>query len=137
MEEADTLCSRIGIMAAGQLQCIGSPQHLKIRHGSGFKLTLSLLATTPPEEVDEFVLARITSQAKLVTAFGLVRTYTLPSASVTISQIFNRMETEKYAIGVVDWAFNQASLEEVFVKIAEDSEAAQAGVRAGNPAYGT
>lgn len=29
MEEAEALCSRIGIMARGELQCIGTSQHLK------------------------------------------------------------------------------------------------------------
>lgn len=30
MEEADALCNRIGIMVAGSLDCIGTPQHLKV-----------------------------------------------------------------------------------------------------------
>jgi ATP-binding cassette subfamily A (ABC1) protein 3 len=30
MAEADTLCTRIGIMAHGQLRCIGTPTHLKV-----------------------------------------------------------------------------------------------------------
>jgi ABC-type multidrug transport system ATPase subunit len=35
MDEADTLCSRIGIIAGGQLSAIGSPTHLKAVYGSG------------------------------------------------------------------------------------------------------
>jgi len=31
MEEADALCERIGIMADGELQCVGSQLHLKNR----------------------------------------------------------------------------------------------------------
>lgn len=42
MEEADTLCDRIAILAAGGLQCVGSSSHLKQRFGEGFKLTLHL-----------------------------------------------------------------------------------------------
>ena len=35
MEEADALCTRIGIMVNGQLQCLGSSQHLKSKFGKG------------------------------------------------------------------------------------------------------
>ena len=31
MEECEALCSRLGIMVNGQFQCLGSPQHLKVR----------------------------------------------------------------------------------------------------------
>ena len=43
MEEADTLCSRIGIVCAGRLQAIGSQARLKARFGDGFKLTLNMV----------------------------------------------------------------------------------------------
>jgi len=38
MEEAEALCSRIGIMVGGQLRCLGSNQHLKARFGEGYQL---------------------------------------------------------------------------------------------------
>ena len=41
MEEADTLCSRIGIMAKGRLRCIGTQDQLKDQYGDGFLLSLS------------------------------------------------------------------------------------------------
>lgn len=43
MEEAEALCSRIGIMARGELQCIGTSQHLKKKYGKGYTLTVNLL----------------------------------------------------------------------------------------------
>jgi ABC-type multidrug transport system ATPase subunit len=46
MEEADTLCNRIGIVYNGQLQAIGSQSHLKSKFGDGFKLTLNLSLET-------------------------------------------------------------------------------------------
>ena len=33
MEEADALCSKIGIVAGGQLRCLGSQLHLKNKFG--------------------------------------------------------------------------------------------------------
>ena len=42
MEEAEALCTRIGIMVGGRLRCLGSSQHLKSTHGSGFQLDIKL-----------------------------------------------------------------------------------------------
>jgi len=54
MEEAEALCSRIGIMAEGRLQCIGSNQHLKARFGNGYQLEVSLKSPTQ-SAMDAFV----------------------------------------------------------------------------------
>jgi ATP-binding cassette subfamily A (ABC1) protein 3 len=35
MEECEALCSRVGVMVAGSLVCLGSTQHIKSRFGSG------------------------------------------------------------------------------------------------------
>ena len=35
MEECEALCTRLGILAAGRLRCLGSVQHLKNRFGAG------------------------------------------------------------------------------------------------------
>merc|ERR1719164_24583 len=42
MEEAEALCSRVGIMVGGRLRCLGSCQHLKNRHGGGLMVELKL-----------------------------------------------------------------------------------------------
>jgi ATP-binding cassette subfamily A (ABC1) protein 3 len=42
MEEVEALCTRIGIMVGGRLRCLGSSQHLKVRHGQGFVAELKL-----------------------------------------------------------------------------------------------
>ena len=43
---AEALCTRIGIMVNGKLQCLGSSQHLKNRFGDGYELDLKTLAPT-------------------------------------------------------------------------------------------
>ncbi|EQC37401.1 hypothetical protein SDRG_05005 [Saprolegnia diclina VS20] len=59
MEECEALCSRVGIMVSGQLECLGSIQHLKHRFGNGLVLDIKqhlptasdvemLVATLPP-----------------------------------------------------------------------------------------
>lgn len=42
MEEADAICDRLMIMAAGEVKCIGPSADLKNRFGQGFKLSLQV-----------------------------------------------------------------------------------------------
>ena len=42
MEEADVLCSRIGIVNDGILRCIGPQQRLKSLYGGGYHLFINL-----------------------------------------------------------------------------------------------
>lgn len=41
MDEAELLCSRIGILAHGQLRCLGNQQHLKSLFGEGVRLKIN------------------------------------------------------------------------------------------------
>jgi len=38
MEEAALLCHRIGIIMNGKLQCIGTPEHIKMKYGHTYIL---------------------------------------------------------------------------------------------------
>lgn len=49
MEECEALCTRLAIMVNGQFKCLGSPQHLKSKFGSGY----TLLAKTRTDEEGE------------------------------------------------------------------------------------
>ncbi|CAE6916237.1 ABCA1 [Symbiodinium natans] len=49
MEEAEALCSRVGIMVGGRLRCFGSNQRLKARFGQGYQLEARLCAATRGE----------------------------------------------------------------------------------------
>ena len=43
MEECEALCTRLGIMVDGQFRCLGSPQHLRSKYGSGYTLIVKVL----------------------------------------------------------------------------------------------
>ena len=47
MEECEALCSRLGIMVDGALQCLGSIQHLKAKFGTGFSAEFKLGDPSP------------------------------------------------------------------------------------------
>ncbi|GAV57854.1 ABC_tran domain-containing protein/ABC2_membrane_3 domain-containing protein [Cephalotus follicularis] len=49
MNEAQALCTRIGIMVGGRLRCIGSPQHLKTRFGNHLELEVKLTEVSSVE----------------------------------------------------------------------------------------
>lgn len=132
MEEADTLCTRIGIMALGELQCVGSQVHLKNRFGEGYKLTINLAQqdekkyvgpdySTKVEPLQEFIDS-ICPTNHLVHSFGKSKCYMLPKQSVTLSGLFAILERNKTKYGIREWGLTQTSLEEVFVKIVKDAE---------------
>lgn len=41
MEEADVLCTRIGIITEGRLRCLGTQTRLKAKYGSGYHLYIN------------------------------------------------------------------------------------------------
>lgn len=49
MEEAEALCTRIGIMVNGSLRCLGSGQHLKQRFGDGYEVDVKLNFASLPK----------------------------------------------------------------------------------------
>merc|ERR1712127_1081637 len=42
MEECEALCPRIGIMAGGNLRCLGSAQQLKSKFGQGYQVEMKI-----------------------------------------------------------------------------------------------
>ncbi|KAJ3089924.1 hypothetical protein HK102_005148 [Quaeritorhiza haematococci] len=195
MEEADALCTRLGIVCDGRLRVLGSQVHLKHKYGDGLKLTLRLqvkamvhesqkedtlfqhlsaiqayrvqqvdrsirqmiaassfspptqyhhhhhqpphLPMQPPEiKSSDIRIACANALAKRddATARGegtqgqkevpwlLTLQYVLPRGSVDVAELFSRIGEVCDACGVVDWAFNETTLEDVFIRISEKYE---------------
>lgn len=57
MDEADVLGDRIGIMARGQLMCLGSSLFLKNRFGLGYKITFVKKNKRAHPELTNFILS--------------------------------------------------------------------------------
>lgn len=68
MEEAEALCTRIGIMVNGQLRCLGTSQHLKNRFGQGFEL--EIMTELPSPGAVNAQLARLRATAPHLVAPG-------------------------------------------------------------------
>ena len=46
MEEAEALCTKMGIMVDGQFKCFGSSQHIKDKYGMGFEIEVKIRPLT-------------------------------------------------------------------------------------------
>ena len=42
MEEAEALCTKIGIMVNGKFKCFGSAQHIKEKYGTGYEVDVKI-----------------------------------------------------------------------------------------------
>ena len=113
MEEAEVLSDRIGIMAEGVLQVLGSTLELKNKYGTGYRLTV----TVQPNEEDKLLQkAQFLSKAELVSSFAGTITFQL-GVNFNLSEIFGQMEQLKTTNQIIDWGMTQTNLEDVFISI--------------------
>lgn len=127
MEEAAALCDRLGIFVDGQLVCIGAPKELTARYGGYYVFTI----TTPvgQEKAADALVFRISPHAKLTYSLAGTRRYELPVDEVTLAEVFAAVDAAVAAqeLTVLDWGVANATLEEVFIRLAKDL-----GVEGGN-----
>ncbi|KAJ3445892.1 atp-binding cassette transporter subfamily a abca [Anaeramoeba flamelloides] len=120
MEEADSLCDRIGIMANGILRTIGESQELKSRYGKGFKLMVHCNAEDD-EKVKNFIKKTFPNANEMNSLAG-TSNFEVPSDEVVLSEVFQILEEQKNDLGILDWGISQTTLEEVFHEITRIAE---------------
>jgi ATP-binding cassette subfamily A (ABC1) protein 3 len=49
MEEAEALCTKMGIMVSGEFKCFGSSQHIKDKFGTGYEVEVKIRTLTETE----------------------------------------------------------------------------------------
>jgi len=115
MDEAETLCNEIGILAHGKLRCFGSGQSLRSQYGEGYQLILAF----PPDaakQVQEFVSSVVPS-ARLHSKFRGTLEYKIAMGTIKVSDLFAVLEKKSKKHGITDWSINQLGLEAVFQRI--------------------
>lgn len=149
MEEADALCSSIGILVRGSMRCIGPIQHLKNKYGGGYTLEVKVQKERAPppvslvsasafphpssstneqqtnnmiEEVQTLVQETFPN-AVLDEQFDERLIYKVPQTDVTsLALIFETLEKVK-SDGLIDeYALSQTTLEQVFLQFARQQE---------------
>jgi ABC-type multidrug transport system ATPase subunit len=138
MDEADVLCDRIAIVAGGRLRAVGTQQRLKHRFGSGYRLTLHLAPPSPAAleataaRAHAYVIRALSPSALLLSRVGSSMTYVLPRGT-DVAAVFGALDSVRGAsdTGIAEFGVQQASLEEVFVKVVRSSEGGRGGEAAG------
>lgn len=58
MEEVETLCTNLSVLAKGNLKCIGTKEHLRKKYLNGFMLELKLKPMVPRNSKDRVIKAK-------------------------------------------------------------------------------
>uniref|UniRef100_A0A2K6EEP9 ATP binding cassette subfamily A member 3 n=1 Tax=Propithecus coquereli TaxID=379532 RepID=A0A2K6EEP9_PROCO len=120
MEECEALCTRLAIMVQGQFKCLGSPQHLKSKFGSGYSLRAKVRSEGQQEALQEFkAFVDLTFSGSVLEDEhqGMVH-YHLPGRDLSWAKVFGILEKAKEKYGVDDYSVSQISLEQVFLGFA-------------------
>jgi ABC-type multidrug transport system ATPase subunit len=127
MEEAEALCTRAGIMAKGQLLCLGSVQHLKTKYLDGYTIDVFCNSGSAYEEIDSVVnemLETTLPGCKLAERYGRFLRFDVPRlSSLGLGTTFRHMQALKTSpqFCVENYSISQCSLEQVFVKLVEQA----------------
>eukprot|EP00048_Salpingoeca_helianthica_P013329 m.199157 g.199157 ORF g.199157 m.199157 type:complete len:2398 (-) comp15490_c4_seq8:19-7212(-) len=143
MDEADLLCDRIAIMAAGKLCCVGSSMFLKRAFGAGYTVTVcptsegdGAAAAAPgttalssesgrmrAQAVTAVVLRHV-PKAFLIDAAGQDLSFMLPATeSGSFEPLFAELEQKREALGIASYGVSATTLEDVFLRVAASAEA--------------
>ncbi|XP_070316352.1 ATP-binding cassette sub-family A member 17-like isoform X2 [Odocoileus virginianus] len=117
MEECEALCTRLAIMVQGQFKCLGSPQHLKSKFGSGYSLRAKIRSDGQQETLEEFkAFVGLTFPGSVLEDEhqGMVH-YHLPGDDLSWAKVFGIMEQAKVTYMLEDYSVNQISLEDIFL----------------------
>ena len=113
MAEAEALCTRIGIMVQGQLRCVGSPQHLKAKFGSGYKVRIK----KAEEEDAGSVASWLESKGFVAESTAVDRDVCelkFAAGALDLGRAFKELEAGQAALGIVSYSITQPSLDDVF-----------------------
>ena len=119
MEECEALCSRLVIMVNGRFKCLGSPQHLKSKFGSGFKLAVKLNDEKDSDNLHMFMRQNFPSSYIQESHENLYE-FILPFKDTKLSQIFGQLEKNRRDLNLRDYSVSQSSLDQIFVNFAKE-----------------
>ena len=96
MDECEALCTRLGIMIEGRMQCLGSPQHLRSRFGRSFSVVATAqisMVDRDPELGQLFHFIRTELAGAVLKEKNLNRVrFEVAAQHYTVAGIFGKME---------------------------------------------
>lgn len=106
MEEAEALCSRIGIMARGQFVALGTVQHLKTKYLDGYTIDISCASNTPENFIDslvEEICETVVPGSKIAERHGRFLKFEVSKVStIGLGATFHRLQELKETEGIVE-----------------------------------
>ncbi|XP_022091487.1 ATP-binding cassette sub-family A member 3-like [Acanthaster planci] len=122
MDEADLLGDRIAIMDHGELQCCGTSLFLKKKYGVGYHMVMVKSPQCDVAKVSNLIHSYIPSAA-LESDVGAELSFILPNeASDKFEGLFTELEESKDQLGISSYGASLTTLEEVFIKVGENSD---------------
>ena len=90
-----------------------------VRYGVGYHLTLVKEASCDSSRVERLFKSFIID-AKKVTDIGAELSFILPSSSTPLfPNLFDRLEADKFSLGIQSFGISITTMEEVFMKVGE------------------
>uniref|UniRef100_A0A5F8GU53 ABC transporter domain-containing protein n=1 Tax=Monodelphis domestica TaxID=13616 RepID=A0A5F8GU53_MONDO len=124
MEECEALCTKLAIMVAGKLKCLGGPQYLKNKFGSGYTLVAKLKNNYTEDDMEQFKKFIETTFPGSILQYehqGIIH-YNIPSENFSWAKVFGILEKEKDINKLEDYTISQITLEQVFLSFAESEK---------------
>lgn len=135
MEEIEALCTRVGVLVAGQLRCLGSIPHLKAKYGAGYQVDFrcsdarkvdECLAACHtflvPEACEETADCELKAEDGYVTVeercAGFVRLHV--GHDLDLGAAFDGFDTYSESLGIYDYSISLGSLDRVFMKTVQE-----------------
>ncbi len=113
MEEIEALCTRVGVMVSGRLQCLGSVQHLKGKFGGGYEVEVRC-HISKAEECLTLCKSSFRCNVTVLECHGGYYRFRLPD-SVDIALLFAFFEDHREHLKIVDYSISECTLEQVFL----------------------
>jgi ABC-type multidrug transport system ATPase subunit len=121
LHEAEMLCDHLALLVHGCLFTYGTPAQLASHFGKDWKI--DVIVDGPPDAVDEAIRAQLPA-LKLLFSRDKSRTYSIPCADTTISNLFRTLESLKHAdIGLRYFTVSSLTLENIVMALLKVADA--------------
>ena len=116
MEECEALCSRLSIMVNGQMECLGSIQHLKNKYGDGYTISVILKSTDKRYSVQQFFEQNVQGCTLCDTRYRTL-TYEVTVLQENLAHLFKVLENLFKSEDIEDYSVSQNTLDNVSIHL--------------------
>lgn len=121
MNEAESLCSEIGILIKGQFVCLDTPKMLKEKYGQGYRINVTVGEQLQAELVEKVKRCFGEDvQVERIEANPEFLVFIIKNGSFRLSRAFELFEDELSSKGKIQrYEIKESTLEEVFIHLSK------------------